>query len=201
MEELVVSAGPEDRELGRPLDKVAEQVLVRGFTLIEFVVVLACVALLIALLVPAVQAAREAARNGQCRSNLKQIGLALANYESEFGMWPACLSRVGSWHVAILPQLDQSALFRKVDVSDPDDPPASIRGTEMPTFLCPSDETSHRNLHAGKVVTATSYLGNCGTGFLEFGFKAFQCGNKSVARTCYSHGRHPRRVIPNRCCG
>src|SRR5262245_42775673 len=60
----------------------------RGFTLIELLVVIAIIAVLIALLLPAVQAAREAARRAQCINNLKQIGLAAANYESANGTFP-----------------------------------------------------------------------------------------------------------------
>ena len=60
----------------------------RGFTLIELLVVIAIIAVLIALLLPAVQAAREAARRAQCLNNLKQIGIAIANYESTFKLYP-----------------------------------------------------------------------------------------------------------------
>ena len=85
----------------------------RGFTLIELLVVIAIIAVLIALLLPAVQAAREAARRAQCVNNMKQIGLAMHNYESSNGCFPpgekGCCW--GTWNVFILPYVEQSALF------------------------------------------------------------------------------------------
>ena len=81
----------------------------RGFTLIELLVVIAIIAVLIALLLPAVQAAREAARRSQCVNNLKQIGLAVMNYESSNTcLPPGCKFQVwGTWAVFILPYMEQ----------------------------------------------------------------------------------------------
>jgi len=91
----------------------------RGFTLIELLVVIAIIAVLIALLLPAVQQAREAARRSQCKNNLKQLGLALHNYESTYTMFPA--SRIDqraplpvfqtNWVTMCLPYLDQAPLY------------------------------------------------------------------------------------------
>jgi prepilin-type N-terminal cleavage/methylation domain-containing protein/prepilin-type processing-associated H-X9-DG protein len=94
----------------------------RGFTLIELLVVITIIAVLIALLLPAVQAAREAARRAQCTNNLKQIGLALSNYESGLGIFPigdyrnspnapgGCNTSIYfSWMIFIMPQMEQTA--------------------------------------------------------------------------------------------
>jgi prepilin-type N-terminal cleavage/methylation domain-containing protein/prepilin-type processing-associated H-X9-DG protein len=124
----------------------------RGFTLIELLVAIAIIAVLIALLLPAVQSAREAARRSQCTNNLKQIGLAVHNYHDVMGAFPpGYLSRPGSdgdntgpgwgWAAMILPQLEQTALFNAINFSLPIEAPdnQTARLTHVATFVCPSD--------------------------------------------------------------
>jgi prepilin-type N-terminal cleavage/methylation domain-containing protein len=124
----------------------------RGFTLIELLVVIAIIAILIALLLPAVQQAREAARRLQCKNNLKQIGLAIHNYEASHLSFPP--GRVGfpmvfSAHAAILPFLDGGALYNLIDFNTAPsfvEPPVApyvqnvtAALTRIPMYLCPSD--------------------------------------------------------------
>src|SRR5687767_6117999 len=95
----------------------------RGFTLIELLVVIAIIGVLVALLLPAVQAAREAARRSQCSNNLKQIGLAVHNYESSNGALPptGSLDAVNppnySMKARLLPGLEQQPLFDALNMS------------------------------------------------------------------------------------
>ncbi len=121
-----------------------------GFTLVELLVVIAIIGILVGLLLPAVQAAREAARRMQCSNNLKQIGLAIHNYESANKRFPPGNITEGPccgtpsrtvWSVCILPYLEQTALNGTFNPNLPIEDPANsfLRQQKMPTYNCPSD--------------------------------------------------------------
>jgi prepilin-type N-terminal cleavage/methylation domain-containing protein/prepilin-type processing-associated H-X9-DG protein len=131
-----------------------------GFTLIELLVVIAIIAILIGLLLPAVQKVREAAARMKCSNNLKQLGLALHNHESTFGYFPAAKVRqpatatdsaatvLSSWPPKIMPYIEQGAVYQRYDFNSrfdqaPNDAPNAnatgfINQTQLVIFLCPS---------------------------------------------------------------
>jgi prepilin-type N-terminal cleavage/methylation domain-containing protein len=144
----------------------------RGFTLIELLVVIAIIAVLIALLLPAVQQAREAARRAECKNNLRQLGLALHNYESTFSTLPGLTgSSSFSVQARLLPYLEQSNLQGLIDFRQPLMTGVGFNPslnplfvvparTIVPVFLCPSDATSPIfNSVIGVPPTATTFAG------------------------------------------
>ena len=125
-----------------------------GFTLIELLVVIAIIAILIALLVPAVQKVRAAAARTQCLNNLKQLGLAMHNYESTNKAFPpgrttattAAYPQRHSWSAFVLPSIEQGTVFSVYNVKkDWDDPAnyAAIR-TQLALFYCPTTPGGQR---------------------------------------------------------
>lgn len=114
----------------------------RGFTLVELLVVIAIVGILIAMLLPAVQAAREAARRMQCASNLKQMGLALQNYAGSYGTLPPGPN--GFYHHALftylLPYIEQETLYDSIDLKSNTSSLANwpARITVIDVYICPS---------------------------------------------------------------
>ena len=124
----------------------------KGFTLVELLVVIAIIGLLLALLLPAVQAAREAARRNQCFNNLKQIGLGLQNYHDVARCFPpGYISDFDSsgndtgpgwgWAAFLLPELEQASAQRILNFNLPVEDPVNARGRtlNLPVFRCPSD--------------------------------------------------------------
>src|SRR5829696_7474861 len=123
----------------------------RGFTLIELLVVIAIIGVLIALLLPAVQAAREAARRSQCANNLKQIGLAIHAYADSYNVFPAGRSSLAqavvggeNWsvHAFLLPWLEQAQTFDALNFHlRPDQSVENDTAQRLwiNAYLCPSD--------------------------------------------------------------
>jgi prepilin-type N-terminal cleavage/methylation domain-containing protein len=151
-----------------------------AFTLVELLVVIAIIGVLIALLLPAIQATREAARRSQCKNNLRQLALATQNYENARRRLPpsaivdltvTTTASNGSWgvHGRILPYIEQQNLKRLVNVEQAWDLQFAISGVRISMFQCPSDFRSDeiRDPGGGKALLyATNYGFNLGAWFV-----------------------------------
>jgi prepilin-type N-terminal cleavage/methylation domain-containing protein/prepilin-type processing-associated H-X9-DG protein len=137
----------------------------RGFTRIELLVVIALIGVLIALLLPAVQAAREAARRSQCVNNLKQIGIGLHNYHDTRGALPGAYLVYPTTEFSalsmILPHMEQSPVYNSLNFSLPYGDPTNSTAlmTNLSSFLCPSD---FRNALPSRGA-ATNYMADMGS--------------------------------------
>ncbi len=168
-----------------------------AFTLVELLVVIAIIGVLVGLLLPAVQAAREAARRLLCSNNIRQMGIAMHNYESTHRVFPhggagsvsltnsSTLTRNRlSWGAAILPFLEQAPLYHSINHSRPYIHPdnASAGSTVVATYLCPTtpkDELLRPNgdaLNTPAIYARTDYAGNYGERSLRC-FPSTNCQN------------------------
>jgi prepilin-type N-terminal cleavage/methylation domain-containing protein len=156
-----------------------------GFTLVELLVVIAIIGVLVALLLPAVQAAREAARRMKCSNQLKQFGLAMHNYSDTHKSFPAGHMFRGAfdgdpndadggsgfgWGSAILPYIEQGGLYNQFNFSFPitnNNPSLNLRTaqTHLPMFGCPSDLKPKNRTDGGVIDSATSSYKACGTSY------------------------------------
>lgn len=121
----------------------------RGFTIVELLVVIAIIAILVAMLLPAIQSAREAARLTQCKNNLRQLGLALQSHDSAHGYFPLGVVATDdnlqngkhSGFVFLLPFLEENSLFESYDQSQPwtSDANLAVEATRLQVLACPSN--------------------------------------------------------------
>lgn len=145
----------------------------RAFTIVELLVVIAIIAILVGLLLPAVQSAREAARTMQCRNHIKQISLAVHLHENQYKRFPdggldwhsdrsmtngvpeVTPRQNWGWLYQILPFIEQGAIY--AEQSD-----SVVESHTIPTYFCPSRRSDAKNFHLGRLMALNDYAGNGG---------------------------------------
>jgi prepilin-type N-terminal cleavage/methylation domain-containing protein/prepilin-type processing-associated H-X9-DG protein len=160
----------------------------RAFTLVELLVVIAIIGILIGLLLPAINAARDAGRRAQCQNNLKQLALGTLCYNEERGVFPPSCTWVNNdpsnpaggrdnWVITILPFIEYNGLYKQFNHNKPisDTSNAAARATVIPTMLCPCDVYNRKpfNGRSGQKTTAMgdnwargNYAANGGLGMM-----------------------------------
>lgn len=195
-----------------------------GFTLVELLVVIAIIGVLVALLLPAVQSAREAARRMQCSNHLKQIGLAAHNFhDQQGGLPPSYLTgsaTCSTWYILILPYIEQQNFYTQWDIRRQEGyhhTPAGTRQTQIPIYYCPSRRPPRHLSLAGQDVNAgvdnpgalgdyansnhhSTSVGdpNTGAAFSCYGATApgWGCGMGAMTRATFSSGIPPSMTDP-----
>lgn len=147
-----------------------------GFTLIELLVVIAIIAILVSIMLPAVQSAREAAQRSKCRNNLMQLGIAFQNYSMTYEMLPpGTINETGpiktqpdgyhmNWVAQMLPVLEQRNLFEAIDFdrSVYEAENSNPRSIELSILACPSDYNGRYSIEGVGMVQASNYAGSYG---------------------------------------